>query len=348
MAEFSSLEKTDFSKSELDAWADYQRSLDEASPVSEIRNEFWSYGEFELVGHRKQTNDDCGKFKKLMGCLNVEAHNASRWFNPDLKKDSVFVKSIYYSCDKPTCPKCFKFGWAVREASRMEKRLQEASESYGLVEHIVASVPVALYGLSLEALRKTVVRILANRGIIGGSMIFHGFRYANRAESKRKGVLFGWRWSPHFHVLGFVGGEGYGRCRTCKGADCYACSGFEGVTMREHKKDNWIVKVLEKRKTIGGTCWYQLNHCSIRRGIKKSHAATWFGVCSYRKLKLINGKDVGIKHKCAICGGDLVRVRYLGNFSELSISRRGETMSMFDVDGEPLWEIVVERKFNRG
>ncbi|HLC00656.1 MAG TPA: hypothetical protein VJL33_05010 [Candidatus Bathyarchaeia archaeon] len=63
---------------------------------------------------------------------------------------------------------------------------------------------------------------------------------------------------------------------------------------------------------------------------------------------MINGKDVGIKHKCAICGGDLVRVRYLGNFSELSISRRGETMSMFDVDGEPLWEIVVERKFNRG
>ena len=118
--------------------------------------------------------------------------------------------------------------------------------------------------------------------------------------------------------------------------------------MREHKKDNWIVKVLEKRKTVGGTCWYQLNHCSIRRGSKKSHAATWFGVCSYGKLKLINGKDVGVKHKCSICGSELVRVRYLGNFSELSISRRGEVVSMFDSDGQPLWEVVAERKFKGG
>ena len=112
--------------------------------------------------------------------------------------------------------------------------------------------------------------------------------------------------------------------------------------------DGWIVKVLGKRKTVGGTTWYQLNHSSIKRGLKKSHAATWFGVCSYRKLKLINGKDVGIKHKCAICGGDLVRVRYLGDFYELSVSRRGEIKGMFDANGEPLWEVVVGRRFEGG
>jgi len=332
---------------EKQAWLDNPESLSLGGRAA-VQNPFWSYGEFELVGHGKQTNAKCGTFKKFMGCLNVEAHNAARWFNPDLKKDSVFVKSVYHSCDKPTCPKCFKFGWATREASRMEKRLQEASHSYGLVEHIVASVPAELYGLSLEDLRKKAVKILANRGVIGGSMIFHGFRYANRKEAARKGVPFGWRWNPHFHILGFVGGEGYGRCRTCKGADCYACGGFEGMTMREHKKDGWVVKVLEKRKTVGGTCWYQLNHCSIRRGSKKSHAATWFGVCSYRKLKLINGKDVGTTHKCPLCGGDLFRVRFLGDFSKMSISRRGEVVSMFGDDGEPLWEIVAERKFERG
>jgi hypothetical protein len=337
-----------FSKAELEAWDDHKRSFGEVVLEPYAHNEFWSYGEYELVGHGKQTNINCGTFKKFMGCLNVEGHNASRWSNPDLKKDSVFVKSIYHSCDKPTCPKCMKFGWAVREASRMEKRLKEASNSFGLVEHIVASVPVELYSLSLEALRKIAVKILANRGVIGGSMIFHGFRYANRKEAARKGVPFGWRWNPHFHVLGFVGGEGYGRCRTCKGANCYACRGFEGLTMREHKKDNWIVKVLEKRKTVGGTCWYQLNHCSVRRGSKKSHAATWFGVCSYRKMKAGNLKDVGIKHKCPICGSELVRLRYLGDFSELSISRRGAVLSMFGDDGQPLWEVVVERRFKGG
>jgi hypothetical protein len=332
---------------EENAWLQYEQSFD-LKVKPNICNEFWRYGEFELVGHGKRANANCGLFKKFMGCLNFEGHNASRWLNPDLKKDAIFVKPVYHSCDKPTCPKCYKFGWAVREAFRMENRLQKASVSYGLVEHIVASVPVELYGLSLEALRKVAVKILANRGVIGGSMIFHGFRYANRREAKKKGVPFGWRWNPHFHVLGFVGGEGYGRCRTCKGANCYACGGFEGLTMREHKKDNWIVKVLEKRKTVGGTCWYQLNHCSVRRGSKKSHAATWFGVCSYRKMKLANVKDAGIKHKCPICGSELVRIRYLGVFSKLLVSRRGEVLPMFGDDGKPLWEIVAERKFHRG
>ncbi len=154
-------------KSEIEAaYEDFKQSFFEASPESAVRGEFWSYGEFELVGHGKQTNDKCGTFNKFMGCLNVEAHNAARWLTKGLKKDSVFVKSVYHSCDKPTCPKCFKFGWAVREASRMEKRLQDASNSLGLIEHIVASVPVELYGLSLEALRKRVVKILANRGVM--------------------------------------------------------------------------------------------------------------------------------------------------------------------------------------
>lgn len=337
------------SSAEHNSWEDYNAGFDDGVHEIDLHHEFGSHGEYVLVGHGDQTNIHCGKFKKFMGCLNVEGHNQARPFLTDLKKDSVFVKPIYHSCDKPTCPKCFKFGWAVREATRMEARLRGASSNYGLVEHIVASVPAKLYGLSLEALRKEAMKILYNRGIIGGSMIFHGFRYANRKEADRKGVPFGWRWNPHFHILGFVGGEGYGKCRTCKGKDCYSCKGFEGVTRIENKKDGWLVKVLDKRKTVGGTCWYQLNHCSIRRGGKKSHAATWFGVCSYRKLKLINGKDVGIKHTCPICSSELVRIRYLGDFHNLGpITRRGEMVAMFDMNGEPLWDVVAERRFKRG
>jgi hypothetical protein len=94
-----------------------------------------------LVGHGEQTNAECGKFKRFDGCLNVDLHNAVRWFFPDLPKGSVYVRSVYHSCDKPTCPVCFKYGWAVREATRMERRLKEASKRFGLVEHIVASVP---------------------------------------------------------------------------------------------------------------------------------------------------------------------------------------------------------------
>lgn len=308
-----------------------------------VSSSFWSYGDYELVGHGEQTSPDCGSFNKYMGCLNYKAHNQARFFDESLIENAVFVKPIYHSCDKPTCPVCYKYGWAVREAYRMEARLKVASNRLGCpVEHIVASVRSEDYGLSLESLRKKVVKLVANRGIIGGSMIFHGFRYASRKEAKIKGAPLGWRWSPHFHILGFVGGDGYGVCRKCKGGDCYACKGFEGVTRRENKKDGWIVKVLDKRKTVGGTCWYQLNHCSIQRGSKKSHAVTWFGVCSYRKMEITNGeKDVGIHHKCPICNAELVQIRYLGA-SKLLLARKGEILSMFAEDGSPLWEIVED------
>jgi hypothetical protein len=127
----------------------------------------------------------------------------------------------------------------------------------------------------------------------------------------------------------------------CKGGNCYACKGFEGVTRRENKKDGWVVKVLDKRKTVGGTCWYQLNHCSVRRGSKKSHATTWFGTCAYRKLDLSKEEDAGIHHKCPICSSEMVHVRYLGQ-SKLLLTRRGEILSMFAEDGSPLWEVVEE------
>ena len=93
-------------KTEEKLWLDYEQSFN-SEGKKPVHNEFWSYGEFELVGHGKQTNSECGKFKRFDGCLNVESHNAARWLNPDLKKDSVFIKSVYHSCDKPTCPKVF-------------------------------------------------------------------------------------------------------------------------------------------------------------------------------------------------------------------------------------------------
>jgi len=149
-----------YAMSELDAWDEYERSFGETVSEPLVRNEYWSYGDYELVGHGKQTNENCGLFKNFMGCLNVDLHNQVRWFFDGLKKDSVFVKSVYHSCDKPTCPKCFKFGWAVRQATRMEKRLQEASNRLGLpVEHIVVSPRAEDYGLSLEALRNKAVRL---------------------------------------------------------------------------------------------------------------------------------------------------------------------------------------------
>jgi hypothetical protein len=64
-----------------------------------------------------------------------------------------------------------------------------------------------------------------------------------------------------------------------------------------------------ERKTIFGTAWYQLNHSTIRTNVKRPHACTWFGVYSYRRLKVKVEKR---KSLCPICGEELVKLHYLG------------------------------------
>jgi hypothetical protein len=90
---------------------------------------------------------------------------------------------------------------------------------------------------------------------------------------------------------------------------CVGCDGFESRTRKFFEKDGYIVKVLGKRKTAFGTAWYQLNHSTIRTNVKRPHACTWFGVCSYRKLKVKVEKR---KSLCPICGEELVKLHYLG------------------------------------
>jgi len=216
-------------------------------------------------------------------------------------KGKVYVKRVQHFCNKPSCPICYRKGWAVREAHNIEGRLKEASKRFGLVEHIVCSVPIRDYGLSYEALRKKAVKVLFSRGITGGVLIFHGFRYNSTKF---------WYWSPHFHVLGFVLG-GYSRCRHCPTKwNCKkGCGEFDDRKYQLFLKDGWIVKVLGERVTVGGTAWYQLNHSSIDITKKRFHVATWFGVCSYRKLKVTVEKR---KALCPICQHELEDICYLG------------------------------------
>jgi hypothetical protein len=310
--------------------------------VFDVPDKWGSYGGFQLVGNGSVTKpNSCGRYTHSLGCLDVESHKGKRSLDGVNYSGKVFVHKVHASCNKPSCPVCYKFGWATREATNIENRLKEARKRFGLEEHVVASVSPKDYSLNIEVLRRKVVTdVLKPRGIIGGVLIFHAFRYANFEESRVKGVPFGWYFSPHFHVIGFVLG-GYSRCRSCKGADCYSCSGFEGVTRRANKKDGWIVKVLDKRITVGGTAWYQLNHASLKVGSPRFHIATWFGVCSYRKLKVtVERKRV----LCPICQSELVPVEYHGSKSFVkersSPDYRRDSFEDYCEDGRVVW---VER-----
>jgi hypothetical protein len=299
--------------------------LKDTVPV--LENGWGSYGDFRLVGNGEVTNGFCGKYMRFKGCLRVELHNLITLGGVNYK-DKVFVRKVHHWCNKPSCPICFKRGWAVREAGNVEARLAEASKRFGLVEHVVASVPLRDYGLSFEVLRSKTIRALNVRGVIGGVLIFHGFRY---------NFCNGWYWSPHFHVLGFVLG-GYGRCRGCKKICFKGCGGFEDRTRKFYEKDGYIVKVLGKRKTVFGTAWYQLNHSSVKVNSVRFHVASWFGVCSYRKLKVTVEKR---KDVCPICQHDLIGIRYFGvkrfvlNFNSFDYVR--DSVEDYEEDGRVVW-----------
>jgi hypothetical protein len=106
--------------------------------------------------------------------------------------------------------------------------------------------------------------------------------------------------------------------------------------VRGFEKDGYIVKVLGERKTVFGTASYQLNHSAIRTDVKRPHACTWFGVCSYRRLKVKVAKK---KALCPICGEELVKLRYLGVRRIVKVKgERGYVGSFVDdmVDGNDL------------
>lgn len=295
-----------------------QQQSEENHRTSNVKNEFWSFGEYELVGHGKVSSFNCGKFLGFRGCARTDLHDKTTLDGVNYS-GKVFVRKVHCTCHKPTCPICYKHGWAVREAKMIAARLVECSKHFGQVEHIIVSVPQSDYGLTLEKLRsKAVHEVMKNRGIVGGVLIFHAFRYRNRGILL-KGIFHphGWYWSPHFHVLGYLL-NGYGKCRSCKFmkdgtfAKCRGCAGFEGLTRRQFDKDGYIVKVKGKRKSVVGTAWYQLNHASVKRNVKQFRVATWFGVCSYRKLKVTPELR---KEVCPICQHELERLRYCGNKS---------------------------------
>lgn len=119
---------------------------------------------------------------------------------------------------------------------------------------------------------------------------------------------------------------------------------------RCYEKDGCIVRVLGKRKTVGGTAWYQLNHASIKKNAVRFHVATWFGVCSYRKLKVTVEYK---KNVCPICQHELEEMRYSGVkrhildclFSDVHSCGERDSYEDYEEDSRVVWTVVVKRGF---
>jgi hypothetical protein len=337
-----SLENVDFS----------DEGVDEPVGGSPNGGKWATFGLYQVVGNGVVTNEKCGTFSTHSGCLRGDLHEGVKLNNEDCSGKGFF-RVVLNSCHRASCPVCYE-SWGGREAHKIEGRLLEASKQFGLVEHFSASVPPERCSLGFVAVRKYILEALRVRGIFGGCMIFHGFRW----NKERKF----WFWSPHFHVLAFLKG-GYARCRACLDKKCVGrnkqflnCDGFEAVTRRCFERDGVIVKVAEDRfgvkavrKSVFDTAQYQLSHASIRTDAKRASVVFWFGVVSYRRFRFKVEKR---KVLCPICESELVRVRFVGVVGLMDFNhqcfvrnrssplfKREFLFDLVDAKGCPLWVV---------
>lgn len=311
---------------------------DEAEWISQydswpVRGGFRS--EYTLVGRGGVTNSYCGKHKAYYKCDQVELHSG-KFAGKDI------FHNVVYGCHRASCSRCWKYDWCVIGANSINSRFLTAEKVLGFryaeVEHLNVSAPKSDYGLSYDDLTRKAILMLKASGVIGGCLIFHGHR-----KDYVKRELF---YSPHFHSLAYIKG-GYDRCRSCiKVGCCWDCSGFEGVTRRAHKEDGWIVGlaknekgVVEKRDSIFGTAWYQLEHSSLKVGVARFHVVKWWGVLNNRKLKTVLQR---VDIKCPVCNGVMELGYPYG--AESIVSNRGEkgfvkNFAVDHVEGEGDWAV---------
>jgi hypothetical protein len=260
----------------------------------------FDHGEWIVVGHGEKTNHKCGVFRRWDGCLRAELHGQNK-LGEESHKGKAFIHKVHNWCNNYRCPICYLYGACLREAEHATQRIMFASKGgkddlgryhapLGEPQHIIVSPPKCDWDLAEfehEKFCKKVRSIIRAVGIESCGMIFHGFRYASYEESLEKGVLYGYYWSPHFHLIGFIVG-GYGTCRHCsktartyrtrgnkivtKHGDkrfCDGCDGFEHRVRESFEKNGYIISNTDERKSVFSTVWYQLSHMAIKKGVVK-------------------------------------------------------------------------------
>jgi len=58
-----------------------------------------------------------------------------------------------------------------------------------------------------------------------------------------------------------------------------------------------------------GTAWYQLNHATLRIGLKRFQVVTWFGVLGNNRMKSLKAKPEVL---CPACGYDMEKAVHVG------------------------------------
>lgn len=313
--EVKSVEKHEFDGDFAEDEPDFEKDL-RAQWAGFIR-----VGQGSVTNGAETGKKACGGYFGVDFCPHPELHNHTTLDGVNHAGKTSWVKR-FRSCDKFSCPKCYKRA-AQRKARHVAERVAVLKRQLGMkAQHFVWSCVVGDYALSFAKLQAKMRRDMKACGYIGGFEIFHLERFAKAWEAREKGVPEGWRISIHWHLIGFVEG-GVDRCRgCCKGMnECLKCAGFHGRALRVHygyvdgrgrkvAGDGAIIKVMAERKTIWGTAYYQMNHSTMRLGVRHENVGVWTGVAAKRQLKLKN--EDRFHYSCWVCGSEMEHGRYVG------------------------------------
>lgn len=255
----------------------------------------------------------CGQVRPV-GCLNTQAHvysigSSSGKFGR--------VKNVKMKCRRFQCPICSR-DRMIEETEYCVKRIDAGNRGNlnGFRKekaiHVTISPPSDLYYLDNDndfaKLRRRANYWLKKAGMRGYMIIYHPYRQNKEKEWLNTPYYLKWRYSPHFHVIGY-GWVNWVNHK--KGIDLNKQSG------------GWVVVNHRVRKSIGATVYYQLSHCGVKDNRK---TVSWVGLLSWKKLYYPKPKNPS--SNCPVCGNRWLPVKYVGKGS---CPLEGSTNEIFEV-----------------
>jgi hypothetical protein len=88
---------------------------------------------------------------------------------------------------------------------------------------------------------------------------------------------------------------------------------FQFLRARSDHESGYIIKVLPKRITVGGTLFYEAEHCTINYSKKRFRVGFWFGKTAYSNYYKLGVKVEKTRLHCPECGSISGPIDYLGD-----------------------------------
>lgn len=234
----------------------------------------------------------CGKVY-YKGCL--QTHNHMYIMDPN-KRGKAYIKKVKHNCGRAQCPECNK-KWMVKSTENIVHRIEKGKPSrFRKPIHVTVSIPFDEWIrfkdlVEYPKLRRKATRLAKKAGMVAFAMIPHAYRQNKTSKL--------WRFSPHFHLLGY---------------------GWIVNTKRIYERTGWIIKNHRIRKSVGATAYYQLSHAGIKEG---RHTISWCGSLAWNKIKIPKLRKE--RQLCPLCGSLIMKVIYYGKGSHpLEGSPNGE------------------------